>query len=63
MHREQRAREREWSKEIGSELKKICEGGEDMVEKVESRRKEFTAELEMSRRSSEVRVRVKFDFD
>ncbi len=54
--REQRSKERDKSREIGDELKKMCEGGVASLEEVESRRKDFLSELEKMRNAAEVRV-------
>ena len=54
--REQRSKEREKSREIGDELKRMCEGGVASLDEVESRRKEFLSELEKTRTEAEVRV-------
>ena len=54
LRREERVREREKSREISEELKRLCEGGACSLEHIQERRKEFTLELEEMRRSSEV---------
>ena len=53
--REQRSKEREKSREIGDELKKMCEGGVASLEEVESKRKDFLSELDKMRAEAEVR--------
>ena len=54
LRRDERVREREKSKEISEQLKQLCEGGACSIQDIETKRKEFTVELEEMRRSSEV---------
>ena len=57
LRRDERQREREKSREISEQLKKLCDGGTCSMDDIEAKRKEFTRELEEMRRSSEVSVR------
>ena len=54
LRKDERLREREKSKEISEQLKQLCDGSTCSLEDIETKRKEFTLELEEMRRSSEV---------
>ncbi len=60
LQRDQRLKEKEKSKDIGEELRKVCDGGGGgvLMEEVQSRKKEITNDLEKMRKDADVRTNM-----